>query len=94
MRNSGFTWSAARTWGESLHAPSGIAGSMAAFGWMYGLPRKNARPVPNSISPMPTAMSFTRGRLHTRPWSSPRARPAPPAASTPSHGLPVPCDTA
>ena len=29
---------------------------------------------------MPTAMSFTRGRLHKKPWSAPKAAPSPPAA--------------
>src|SRR5215475_13362311 len=39
-------------------------------------------------------MSFTRLRLQTRPWSSPMAKPAPPAARTPTHALPVPNETA
>ena len=34
----------------------------APIGWMSGLPRKKASPVPNSISAMPTAMSLTRGK--------------------------------
>jgi hypothetical protein len=34
-----------------------------ALGWMKGLPKKKARPVPSIIMAMPTAMSFTLGSL-------------------------------
>ena len=46
-----------------VQAPSENEPSRGADGWMYGLPKKNATPVPNSIIAMPTAMSFTRGSL-------------------------------
>ena len=39
---------------------------LGALGWMKGLPRKKARPVPNSISAMPVAMSLTRGSWQMR----------------------------
>ena len=39
-----------------------------------GLPRKNARPVPNSISAMPMAMSLTRGSVQMQPCSSAEQR--------------------
>ncbi len=38
---------------------------------------------------MPTAMSFTLGRLQTTACSSPNPAPIAPATSTPSHGEPV-----
>ena len=62
--------SAARTCGTSDQKPSGIAGSIGAEGWMNGLPKKKARPMPNSIRAMPMAMSLTRGNLQIQPWSS------------------------
>ncbi len=62
-RNSAFTLSAACTCALSLHQPRPIDGKLGAAGWMNGLPRKNARPTPNNIKAMPTAMSLTRGRL-------------------------------
>ena len=64
--------------------PSEIAGRSGATGWMYGLPKKKARPMPKSISAMPTAMSLTRGNLQIQPWKAPNAAPAIPAASTPA----------
>ncbi len=64
-------------------------GRIGACGWISGLPRKNARPVPNSISAMPTAMSLTRGKLQIAACSTPSSAPDTPAASTPSQGEPV-----
>ena len=73
----------------SLHHPKSIAGSRGAVGSISGLPRKNASPVPNSISAMPTAMSLTRGSEQMPACSAPSSAPVIPAASTPSHGEPV-----
>src|ERR1700730_5250606 len=53
---------------------------------MKGLPRNMARPVPKRKRAIPTAMSLTRGRLHTAACRSPSPLPAMPAATTPSHG--------
>jgi hypothetical protein len=58
---------AALTCGMSDQKPSGIAGRSGADGWMKGLPRKKASPVPNSISAMPIAMSFTLGNEQIQP---------------------------
>ncbi|MGY4161960.1 hypothetical protein ACVINW_007802 [Bradyrhizobium sp. USDA 4461] len=79
---------AARSCGTSLHQPKSIAGSRAAVGSISGLPRKKARPVPSSISAMPTAMSLTRGNEQMPACSAPNSAPVIPAASTPSHGEP------
>src|SRR5262245_38738597 len=49
--------------------------------------------MPNNIIAMPTATSFTRGRLHNTACTAPRNTPQPPAASTPSQGLPLRYDT-
>ena len=68
--------------------PNGMAGRAGAEGWMKGLPKKNARPVPNSISAMPMAMSLTRGNLQIQPWKRPKQMPLPAAARTPSQGEP------
>ena len=76
MMNSTLTCSADWTCGELAQSPRWIAGNVGALGCTNGLPRKNARPVPNSIRPMPTAMSLTRGRLQIEPCSSPSATPA------------------
>src|SRR5258708_10020546 len=46
MRNSGFTCSADCSCGSELQSPKEIEGRLGAFGWMNGLPRKKARPVP------------------------------------------------
>ena len=62
-KNSGFTCSADCTAGLSDQPPSGSDGSRGALGWMKGLPRKKASPVPNSIMAMPMAMSFTLRQL-------------------------------
>ena len=62
-KNSGLICSADWTAGLSDHRPSCSDGRRGAFGWMYALPRKKARPVPNSIMAMPMAMSFTLGSL-------------------------------
>ena len=75
--------------GESLQPPRAIVGSLGACGCTKGLPRKNARPEPKMKSAMPTAMSLTRGRLHTAACSRPSRAPAAAAASTPSQGEPV-----
>ncbi len=53
---------------------------------MKGLPKKKARPVPNSISAMPMATSFTFGNLQMVPWSRPNSPPASPATATPAQG--------
>ncbi len=71
IRNSTLMRSAARTCGMSLHQPKSIAGSRGAVGSISGLPRKNASPVPNSISAMPTAMSLTRGSEQMPACSAP-----------------------
>ena len=88
-KNSTLMRSAARTCGTSLHQPKSIAGSRAAVGSISGLPRKNASPVPNSISEMPTATSLTRGSEQMPACSAPNSAPVRPAASTPNHGEPV-----
>src|SRR5262245_65456827 len=49
--------------------------------------------MPNNIIAMPTATSFTRGRLHNTACTAPRNTPQPPAASTPNQGLPLKYDT-
>ena len=65
-----------------LHQPSANAGRCGACGWISGLPRKNASPMPNSISAMPTATSLTRGRRtdqrvqRAQQRRRPRRRPA------------------
>ena len=53
---------------------------------MNGLPKKKARPEPNSISAMPMAMSLTFGNLQIQPWNRPKQAPVAEAASTPSQG--------
>src|ERR1700722_11954429 len=65
--------SAERTSGELDQKPRSMAGSFGALGWMNGLPRKKARPVPNEMSAMPIATSLTRGRLHRQPCRPPGA---------------------
>src|SRR6185312_3769593 len=60
--NSAFTRRAERTGAEPDHHPSDTAGKCGAVGPTSGLPRKKARPTPNSISAIPTAMSFTGGQ--------------------------------
>ena len=54
----------------SVHQPSGIEGRSGATGWMYDLPKKNARPMPSSISAMPMAMSLTPLKRQIQPWKS------------------------
>ena len=88
-RNSTLTRSAACTCGRSDHQPRLIAGRSGATGWMKGLPKKNASPVPSSISAMPMAMSLTRGSEQSNPWTSPKIAPASAAASTPIQADPV-----
>src|ERR1700738_4767569 len=88
-RNSTLTRSAERTCGTSLHQPKSIAGNRGAVGSISGLPRKNARPVPNNISAMPTATSFTRGSEQMPACSAPSRAPVTPAARTPSQGEPL-----
>ena len=56
---------------------------------MKGLPKKKARPEPNSIIAMPMAMSLTFGSEQIRPWIRPNRLPARAATSTPSQGEPV-----
>ena len=65
-----------------------MAGSVGAAGWISGLPKKKASPVPSSISAMPTAMSLTPRSEQRTPCKSPNRTPARPAASTPTHGEP------
>ena len=89
MKNSGLTWSALLRLALSLQNPSGIEPSLGASGWMYGLPKKNATPTPNSIMAIPTATSLTRGRPQIEPCIAPSTEPASPAAKTPIHGLPL-----
>ena len=62
-KNSGLTCSACASAGLPVQSPSGIASSRGAVGWMKGLPKKKARPVPKLMMAMPTAMSFTFGSL-------------------------------
>ena len=88
-RNRTLTLSAAWTCGLSLHQPKGIAGKSGATGWIYGLPKKNARPIPSSIIAMPVAMSLTLGSRQTTPWTAPNRVPASADAPTPSHADPV-----
>ena len=88
-KNSGLTRSATDSAGSPVQSASAIAGRRGACGWMNGLPKKNARPVPSVIIAMPTAMSFTLGSEHSAPCIAPSATPAPPPASTPSHADPV-----
>jgi hypothetical protein len=45
--------------------------------------------MPSNIKAMPTAMSFTRGRPQSQPWSKPNTAPIAEAATTPSHAEPV-----
>ncbi len=45
--------------------------------------------MPKSISAMPTAISFTLGRLQISAWINPMNTPTMPAANTPSQGEPV-----
>ena len=78
--------SAACTCGLLDQPPKGIAGRSGADGWMNGLPKKKARPEPNSISAMPMAMSLTFGNLQIQPWNRPKQAPVADAASTPSQG--------
>ena len=66
--------SAACTCGVLDQPPSGIAGRSGADGWMKGLPKKKARPEPNSIMAMPMAMSLTFGNLQIQPWNRPKQR--------------------
>ena len=61
---------------------------------MKGLPKKKARPEPNSISAMPMAMSLTLGNLQIQPWNRPKQAPVAEAASTPSQGESVMTATA
>src|SRR5688572_11440154 len=75
IRNSTLTFNAACTWLEFDHQPKGIAGRSGADGWMNGLPKKKARPDPNSISAMPMAMSLTLGNLQIQPWNRPNSAP-------------------
>jgi hypothetical protein len=56
IRKSTFTFSAASTCGTLDQAPKGSPeGGARPVG--YGLPKKKAKPMPKSISAMPTAMS-------------------------------------
>src|SRR5215831_2965453 len=93
-KNSALTSSAARSWGDDDQKPSEIDGSIGALGWMYGLPKKNARPMPSNIMAMPSATSLTRGSLQSQPCRAPNSDPTSPAASTPIHGEPECSDTA
>jgi len=89
MKNSGLISSAERTCGSDDQPPSEIEGRCGACGWMKGLPKKKARPVPNSIMAMPIAMSFTLGSLQIYPWIAPKKQPERPAQNTPNQGEPV-----
>ena len=89
IRNRALTLSAACTCGRSDHQPRPMAGRSGATGWMYGLPKKKARPMPSSISAMPMAMSFTRGNEQRKPWTRPNTAPAIDAAPTPAQAEPV-----
>ncbi len=88
-RKSGLICRAAFSAGSLVQKPRSIACSMGAAGWISGLPKKKARPVPKIISAMPTAMSLTPFSEQIAPWRRPNSVPARPAASTPAQGLPV-----
>ncbi len=88
-KNSGLMRRASARALSPVQSASGIEGRCGAWGWMKGLPKKNARPVPSVIMAMPIAMSLTRRSEQRSPCRLPRSTPAPPPASTPSQGDPV-----
>jgi hypothetical protein len=73
----------------SDHQPKGMDGRLGATGWMKGLPKKNASPIPKSMSAMPMAMSLTRGIEQITPCRMPNIAPASAAAPTPAQADPV-----
>ena len=74
--------------------PSGSAGRCGADGWMKDLPKKKARPVPNSIMRDADRDVVDLGKLADPAVEQAEAGAGAAAASRPSHGEPVMTATA